>query len=133
MNFPVKAEKSEFLKKDILTSNTCVEPTAHFFIQYSCTVLNEQLEKKYNKVSVATSCILLIAFCFVNLIYFMQTTSKLDQLDYDIKTITAGDYTVQMDITKSMWGFFIDEIYPNRYEDKFSPALAFKKYLIEEI
>ena len=41
MSFPAKAEKSEFLMKDILTANTCVEPTAHFFIQYSCTTLNE--------------------------------------------------------------------------------------------
>ena len=63
----------------------------------------------------------------------MQTTSKLDQLDYDINTITAGDYTVQMDINRSMWDFFIDEIYPSRYKGKFSPGLAFKKYLIEEI
>jgi len=49
------------------------------------------------------ACILLIAFCFINLIYYMQATSKLDQLAYDMNTITAGDFTVELDINRKMY------------------------------
>ena len=59
--------------------------------------------EKYNKVSLVAACILLIAFCFINLIYYMQATSKLDQLAFDMNTITAGDFTVELDIDKDMY------------------------------
>jgi len=58
---------------------------------------------KYNKVALVAAQILLIAFCFTNLIYYMQTTSKLDQLAYDANTITAGDFTVELDINREMY------------------------------
>ena len=33
----------------------------------------------------------------------MQATSKLDQLAYDMNTITAGDFTVELDINRKMY------------------------------
>jgi hypothetical protein len=40
-----------------------------------------------------------VAFCFMLAIYFLQKTSKIDQAEQDMNTITAGDFTVEMDIT----------------------------------
>lgn len=39
----------------------------------------------------------------------MQSTSFLNSLTYDVKTVTAGDYTVEMDITESMWVTFTEK------------------------
>jgi len=90
---------------------------------------------KYNKVSLAAACILLIAFCFINLIYYMQTASKLDQLAFDLKTITAGDFTVELDITRDMFETFKQEEYDNQPDiaSKFTRGLALKRFLMRKI
>ena len=58
-----------------------------------------------------TGIILFAAFLYMLMIYYLQTTSKLDQQSYDMSTITAGDFTVEMDITAKMWQFFLDNHY----------------------
>lgn len=44
-----------------------------------------------------------VAFLFSQLIYFLQQTSKLDAIKYDVKTITAGDFTVEYEISNEMF------------------------------
>lgn len=80
------------------------------------------------------------AFLYSLLIYWLQTTSKLDQLKYDLKTITAGDFTVEFDITREMYETFLMDIYePTGKHEKeesgepYSPALYLKKYLAERV
>lgn len=70
-------------------------------MQYTCTVVGDQFKDKYNKIALASATVTFIAFVFGALVYYMQKTSKLDMLDFDMNTITAGDFTVEMDLTKS--------------------------------
>jgi hypothetical protein len=37
------------------------------------------------------------------MVHYLQETSKLDQMKYDVGTITAADFTVEMDITDDMY------------------------------
>ena len=37
---------------------------------------------------------------------YMKCVEKLQYVDYDIKTVTAGDYTCTFKITAGMWKFF---------------------------
>jgi hypothetical protein len=32
-------------------------------------------------------------------------------IEWDVKTITAGDYSVELEITEKMWNNFIKDIY----------------------
>jgi len=48
------------------------------------------------------------AFLFTLLVYYMQSTSKLSLTEYDFSTVTAGDYTVEMDITTKMYDSFLE-------------------------
>jgi len=48
---------------------------------------------------------------FQRVIIYLQATSKLDMLAQDAATITAGDFTCEMDITPKMWNYFKDVIY----------------------
>ena len=94
------------------------------------------LKEKYDHVSLAVACIMLIAFFFIVLIYYMQRTSKLDQLSYDMNTITAGDFTVEMDINHDQWNQFMENEYTGEIREKYSPGLYFKQFLktkIEEL
>ena len=80
------------------------------------------------------------AFIYSLLIYWLESTSKLDQVKYDLKTITAGDFTVEFDITYEMYENFLEDIYEptGKFEkdesgENYSPALYLKKYLSERV
>lgn len=65
----------------------------------------------------------------------MQHTSDLDGYMFDVSTVTAKDYTVEMDITDDMWQDFEDNQY-RAAKDKglqISKALYLKEYLIKKI
>jgi hypothetical protein len=100
----------------------------------------EAQEDSYNKIALATATIMFVAFSFILLIYFLQKTSRLDQLEYDINTVSAGDFTVEINISSKMYNYFLDEHYntvgfktKEESGDTYSPALYLKKHLSEEI
>jgi hypothetical protein len=106
-----------------------------FFMQHTCTVNGDEFKDKYNKIAMASSCITFIAFCFGALIYYMKKTSKLDQLNYDMNTITAGDFTVEMELTDSQYGQFLglrDENLDNRFAKK-SIGMDFREFIKKHI
>lgn len=65
----------------------------------------------------------------------------MDQLEYDMNTISAGDFTVELDITPEMYQDYMDNFYTpigsKEKEEKsgefYSPALYLKKYLTKEV
>jgi hypothetical protein len=81
-----------------------------------------------------------VAFFYILMIYYLQKTSRLDQLEYDVNTVSAGDFTVELNISKKMYDFFLDEHYntvgvktKEESGDTYSQALYLKKFLTEEI
>jgi len=79
-----------------------------------------------------------VAYFFKKVIQNLEATSKLDQLAQDAATITAGDFTCEMDITPAMWNYFKDVVYENEVVkvglkeesgELYSPALYLKKHL----
>jgi len=55
--------------------------------------------------------VMLVSFVFSQLIFFLQQTSKLDAIKFDIAVITAGDFTVEYEITKEMFEDFTSNTY----------------------
>ena len=91
-------------------------------------------------MSNVTCLVVFTAFIYSLLIYWLQTTSKLDQVKYDLKTITAGDFTVEYDITADMYKDYLLDIYEHigkkekeESGDSYSPALYLKKYLAQRV
>ena len=83
-----------------------------------------------------------VAYLFKRVIQFLESTSKLDMLAQDAATITAGDFTCEMDITPKMWRYYLDVIYEEQVVktglqeesgELYSPALYLKKHLNQEI
>jgi len=64
------------------------------------------MKAKYNKVAFIVAIISFMAFIFGALMHYMRATSKMDQLDYDMNTITAGDFSVEMKITSKQYEYF---------------------------
>jgi hypothetical protein len=82
-----------------------------FFIQYNCGVGESNIHKKYEDVALVSAVFMFIALLFIVLIHFMLKTSKLEEQRFDMNTITAGDYTVELDITREMYQYFLDSRY----------------------
>jgi len=52
-----------------------------------------------------------IAIVFILTLYYLEETVHLDQKKFDVNTITASDYTVELDITTAMWNNFLKHHY----------------------
>jgi hypothetical protein len=57
-----------------LADGGCNDIRAHFFIQYTCEQSEQVQAATYDKVSLVTMQIMLIAFFFILLIYYLQTS-----------------------------------------------------------
>ena len=66
-------------------------------------------------------------------IYWFKRVSKLKQLDWDIQTITPGDYTVQMEITDQAYQWFLDNIFPQDKARGLSTGASLKAYMKNEL
>lgn len=79
---------------------------------------------------------ILIAFLFTITLRYLFQGGKITQLDWDMSTVTAGDYTVEFMITKdnyNTWKEMNYEVAGGPKERQISPALALKEFLIEQI
>lgn len=81
-----------------------------------------------------------VAFFYSLVIYYMQKTTQMNMQEYDMNTISAGDFAAELDITKDMYDYFLDNFYEpfgSRLTDEcgkiYSPALYLKKHLSDEI
>ena len=52
-----------------------------------------------------------VALFFVSYIDFMRSVFKSTAVEWDVKTITAGDYSVEFKITRQMWANFLNTFY----------------------
>ena len=79
----------------------------------------------------ATTCFLccLIAYWFTISLRHLYQGGKLQQLEWDMATITAGDYTVELDINADNYRQWYNHEFRRPggdYEHKIAPALSLK-------
>jgi len=119
----------------LTSSDQCNVAGSLLFVQYSCVQPQEVLAQKYTHLSYVACIGVFCAALFIIVIYFMKRHSKMNQLDWDIQTITPGDYTLQYEITDEAYHWFLNEVYyPNNYEAQgVSIGLAFKTYMKTEL
>ena len=56
-----------------------------------------------------TACI--ISLLFATALYKLYEGGKIDQLEWDLATVTAGDYSVEFDIPKKAYKDWYENIY----------------------
>ena len=106
------------------------------FVQYTCVQSQEDQSTKYQQMSFTVFINILIAFFFTITIRYLYQGGKITQLDWDMSTVTAGDYTVEFDITRDAYNDWKELVY-NRaggaFENHISPGLALKTFMAEQI
>ena len=104
---------------------------AFFYVQVPCTIPQDQaVDRKL--FGLLTGCITILIYLFV-VVYFDYLKSKqmVNYVDWDVKTITAGDYSVEFDIMKKTY-----DRWKSRYFDERNPMsenAQFKLYLQNEL
>jgi hypothetical protein len=69
----------------------------------------------------------------MTVIYYLRKNSKIKQLEWDVATITAGDYTVEFKISKESHEHWYNTIYPDDRDRGISTGESFKNYIKTQI
>ena len=98
---------------DIATDlSDCNKTRAYFFIQYTCIQDKLEYKAKYDLLASLSCTGVFICLTFIITIYYLKKKGKFEYLKWDIKTITAGDYSVEYKITPKSYKYFMEELYP---------------------
>lgn len=80
-----------------------------FFVQLPCEI-EEPEERQVQGLFVG--CVgVFVALFFISYIDYMRSVFKSTAVEWDVKTITAGDYSVEIPISHTMWNTFLTRIY----------------------
>lgn len=72
-----------------------------------------------------------ICLFFVVYVDYLKSIFKNLYIEWDVKTITAGDYSVELDITEKMWHNFLNTVYKPELA---APKLVqFRNYLQQQL
>ena len=92
--------------------NRCLNSDSTLFVQYSCIIPEDTQESKYNNMALAVGMSVLIAFLFTVSIRFMYQGGKIQMIEWDCSTVTAGDYSVEFPMEdKSIYLRWRDSVY----------------------
>lgn len=79
---------------------------------------NSNVTLKRREALVVVSLGIFICLLFLCAIYYLYETSRLEYKTWDVNTVTAADFTVELNITKNMWDTYVykfkDTLEPNK-------------------
>jgi hypothetical protein len=113
----------------------CQSKDSRVFVTYTCEQPADLLAEKQNSTSAIACCGVFLVLIYSTVIFYFKRHSNLNQLKWDIQTITPGDYTMQMEITPEMWNDFkeVSMSIPEYCSNGQSIVTNFKHYLNKEI
>lgn len=110
----------------------CKDVTTIMFIQMACQ-FDEVTANQRQIEGLAIGCVgVFIALFFVLYVDYMRNIAKNNFVEWDVKTITAGDYSVELDISQEMFNNFCDQHY-NSTTSKKTKVEAFRDHLTAEL
>lgn len=81
----------------------CTNKDNVFFIQYGCQFTKEVEDQRQVQGLVIGCFAVFIALFFLVYIDYIRNVCKNNFIEWDVKTITAGDYSVEYDISLQVW------------------------------
>lgn len=106
----------------------------YIFASFECHHELADQHTRYNQVVMIGTIGILIAFMFMLWIRWSFQGAKIDLLEFDVATITAGDYTVEVKFAKEEYNDWYENVYrPTLMDSGISTALALKNQLRKEV
>jgi len=82
-----------------------------------------------------SSAAVLVVLVYLTVLFYFKRASHLNQMQWDIETITPGDYSAEMEITTKQYMFFMEQIFPRMQSKRqdISIGEALKTYIKSEL
>jgi len=110
---------------DVSILPACSVPTNLMFVQYTCVHPEDNQNIRYRGVAVIGFLAMLMACLLLIWTRYAMQSSKIEMLEFDVATVTAADYTVEMKIKKKAYDDWA-AVERSKLGD-FRPALALKR------
>ncbi len=76
-----------------------------------CALGNTEMNNR-QIVGLYIGCIaVFVALFFVCFVDYISAVFKNSFIEWDVKTITAGDYSCELDLSEQLWKNFLDQVY----------------------
>jgi hypothetical protein len=99
------------LYKDTTGKDVCDTKDSTLFVQFSCIQAPADQQQKYSQVAIAVATGVLICLLFTVSIRAMYQGGKITQIEWDVTTVTAGDFAVEFTIFKDKYLEWKDNVY----------------------
>lgn len=112
---PVDADRPglflyKFTEDDLFIDHSiaddCKSSSARVFVSYTCEQDQETLTGKYGMTSMVSCLGVLLVLLYLTVLHYFKRNSDLNQLKWDMLSVTPGDYTMQLEITQGMYDLF---------------------------
>lgn len=98
------------LTKQVEEDDDCGE-NGYMFVQAPCKFADSEMTKRQiNGLIISCIGVLIYLFCLIFFDYIKCIQETL-YVDWDVKTITAGDYTIEFDINIEIYQMFLQKFY----------------------
>ena len=129
-------DTNNLYRNDPAAQAACLSTESTIFVQFTCVQAEADQALKYEQMALTVGTACLIALLFTISMRMQYQGGKIQQLEWDMSTVTAGDFAVEMPITKAAYDQWKDEVYRapgGPFERQIAPALALKETLVGEI
>jgi hypothetical protein len=114
---------------------SCQTINSRVFVQYHCVMSDDTIVEKKGQAAMVSACAVLVVLVYLTVLFYFKRSSHLNQMQWDMETITPGDYTAEMEITEKQYQFFLTNIFPRKQSQRpdISIGEALKTYIKEEL
>lgn len=103
---------------DAAVDDPCFHEDALMFIQVGCTLSNNELVDRKSRALVLGCAAVFIALFVINYLDYIKKSQENNYVEWDVKTITAGDYTIEFDLDPTFYPDWIEKEMPNWLEQE---------------
>jgi hypothetical protein len=96
---------SQYFNQDPNNTNNekCFGKGSNMFVQVGCSFPVDQMNKRQLEGLYIGCMGVFIALFFVVFVDYISSVFKNSFVEWDVKTVTAGDYSCELDISEAMW------------------------------
>ena len=116
-------------------SANCLDINAKLFVNFNCFQDKAVQETKHQQTSIIACLGVLLVLVYLTVLHYFKRASDLNQMQWDIQTITPGDYTAQFEISEKAYTYFMNYVYPRDQQRKSDISIgeSLKTYLKKEL
>jgi len=114
-------------------SSCTIGETDSLFVQYNCKVNEEELSTKRNQALLASCVNIFSALTLLAVIRNRQGSINIEKREFDLQTVTASDYTLEISLSREQIETMRNNIYQESFAYGESDGLQLKMYITREL